>query len=51
LVIDGLLQGAGAALTTVALVLPRDRALAKTAPMIKLYARPDGAGMVMAGAF
>jgi hypothetical protein len=51
LVIDGLLQGAGATLITVALVLPHDRALARASPVITPYARPDGAGVVMAGAF
>ncbi len=48
---DGLLQAAGAALTTVALVLPRDRALARTTPMIAPYALPNGAGVLMAGTF
>jgi hypothetical protein len=51
LVSDGLLQGAGAALTTVALILPRDRALARTSMIITPYARQNGAGVVMAGAF
>jgi hypothetical protein len=51
LVGDGLLQAAGAALTTVGLVLPGDRTLARTSPMIAPFALPNGAGVLMAGTF
>jgi hypothetical protein len=51
LIVDGMLQAAGAALTTVALALPRDRASGRTSMMITPYARQGGVGVLMAGAF